>query len=297
MFNWLIELFETIWNWITGGGGGGDAPIRIMGKKLCMPLFYPKLNGDINGTWNYFALSAEERQRCRDKIKSMAKGGEVPCLTALLTPNECTGGLWESFPTINQAGLSRVQSICQETVEDGVAIGVTLYVDDPSGSMPKWWEITNATYQAAWSQVWNEIKPHVSFVTLSIETNEKASSVGQIQHCIMLMQNAMPGAQVYGTHMAINGAGLDGYRWNTASATPFNAGIILVENSWTISNGDQGMGDRQGVTGATKDWNMLATMVTASRVVMHEGNLHPTSTVCEAQRNFYRSKGAWGVGS
>ncbi|MDD5110854.1 MAG: hypothetical protein PHI63_06640 [Patescibacteria group bacterium] len=296
MWDAIVEFFKSIWEWIFGGGGN-DEPIRIMGKKLCMPLFYPMLNGHINGTWNYFALDDAERQRCRDKIKSMSKGGEVPALTALLTPNECTGGLWTTFPTINAAGLDRVKSICRETVEDGVAIGVTLYNDDPGPRDPKWWEITNTTYQAAWAMVWEQIKNFVSFVTLSIESNEKTTSVGMLQHAIHLMEQAMPGAQAYGTHMAINGRGLNGYCWNKGANTPANASIILVENSWTISNGDQGMGDRQGVAGAQRDWDALMNLAEASRCVMHEGNLHPESDICEAQRDFYRSRNAWGVGA
>jgi len=285
-----MKRISKIWNWIVSWFRGGEVKaVKIIGKKLCMPLFYPGVSGGTDGTWNYLSKSETDRKYCRDQIKAVAVRGEQPAIAFLLSPSDEAGRIWNPFPALNQSALKLVREAMRELCEENIAVFVTLYNDDPAGSMPKWWEIES--YKVAWGEAWKEVGQYVSGCILSIESNERTSSVGQLQHRIQIMSEAMPGAQIYGTHMAYLGRGLPGYQWASVATTPVNAGIILVENSWQPQAGDSA-----GVEGVRREWDGAAKLVDMRKVVWHEYNYNPGGETCKAQREFFRSREQWGVG-
>jgi hypothetical protein len=285
----MSDFFERLWAWILSLFGGEPKAIRITGKTLCMPLFYPRHGGGVDGTWNYLSKSPAAQKYCREQVKAVAVRGEQPAITFLLAPSNEAGNIWAPFPNLDPAAVARAKAAIRELVEDGIAVLVTLYNDDPSGSMPRWWEIDR--YVSVWAQLWLEIRRYVSGCILSIESNEHTSNVKQLQHCIYCMAQAMPGAEAYGTHLQWKGGGQGGYRWNSAAATPNNATILLVENSWQPQ-----AGDRVGVSGVRREWDEVRAAVPLAKVIWHEFNYNPRGPVDQAQRAFFRSRDQWGVG-
>lgn len=258
-----------------------------LGGRLFMPLFYLDLRNKIASTWNYLAKELTEQQHCRARIKALCANGETPAITFLVTTGE-GGNLWLSFPgVLNEPAVDAAASAMRELCADGIAVIPCLYVDDPSGSMPRWWEI--ASHRDGLKQLHERIGRYVSGYLVSIEQNERARDVYQIEDAIEAMQSAMPGAQVYGTHLQWTGGG--SYRWQGGRSTPANAGIIVAEASWQPQQGDS-----RGVDGVRRDIDAMAGNVDMSKIVYQEFNINPTSETNAKQREFLRSRAMWGQG-
>jgi hypothetical protein len=288
----MSDIIEAIIMWIKKLFGWEPEPeaIRIEdGQHLYMPLFHTKIDGSANGTWNYLGLSDDDRAHCRAQLKSGAVDGEVPAISFCLTPNDLSGGLWTAFPVVSLEGLAVVKAKLEELVKDGIAAMPCLYVDDPTGDMPRWWEISK--YGDGWAQIHAEIGHLCTGYILSIENNERASSVHHMAGCVDHMRRLMPGVQFYGTHLQWLGAGQAGYRWSGNTSTPTNLDLILVETTWHPNQGDN-----VGVAGLAKELTNIIRACPGKRLVIHEYNLNPAGAVCAQQRAYLRGQAVWGVG-
>jgi hypothetical protein len=288
----MSDILADIWDWIRRLFGWRPEPtaIRIAdGQHVYMPLFYAKANGQAEGTWNYLALDDAHRAQCRAQILAGAVDGEVPAITFCLTPNDLTFGLWGTFPALNPDGLPVLRVRLEELIADGIAAMPCLYIDDPVGSMPRWWDI--AKQPDCWRAIHDAIGHLVTGYILSIESNERTSSVHQLASCVDTLRTLMPGVQYYGTHLQWQGAGQNGYRWTGNTSTPTNLDIILVETTWHPMQGD-----RVGVDGLSKELTGVVRACPGKRLVIHEYNLNPAGVVCAKQRYYLRGQGVWGVG-
>jgi len=249
--------------------------IDVTGKKLCMPLFYPKPNGTVDATWNYLSKSPADREWCRQKIKATAVSGEVPAIAFLLTPNNEGGNLFlqVSPGAVNVANLEAAAERMKELCKDGIAVFVVLYTDDKA---PRWWEIS--AHIPGWIIVWDKIKPYVTGCILSIESTEKGNYL-KVQDGIAKMQAAMPGAQLYGTHQQWH------TNWYSAGDTPANATVLLCETSNKPS-------DNPGMNLLKANVNGMIAAAGAGRLVIHEYFFYPTVE----QREWLRGQGLKGVG-
>ena len=283
-----MNILKAILSWILGLFGGEPKAIKVSGKLLFMPLFMPDSDGKTLSTWPYLSMPYGQQKRVRGRIKGMAKFVEQPAIALLLNPNNEAGHIWNEFPNVHKENLATAAQALRELVEDGIAVFATLYNDDPSGSMPRWWEIEK--YPAAWSEINKAIGSYVTGYILSIETNERCESVGQLQHCIYLMSIAMPGVELYGTHLQWKAAGA-GYRWCDKGSTPYNAQIILAENSWQPQRGDAA-----GLAGVQREYGEIARAVDMGKVVMHEYGLNMSGKVFQTQRDWLRDQNVKGIG-
>lgn len=252
-------------------------PVDVRGR-LFVPLFYRDTRGKLDSTWGYLSKPYTEQAHFRDWLLRSAAPGETPAITFLLTPNREGGNLWARFPgELSASAVSAAKVAIEELVRDGIAVIPCVYVDDPSGDMPRWWDIGQhvdglATLHAA-------IGGLVSGYIVSIEQNERARSKAQIEDTIDKLRRYMPGRQVYGTHLQHRGAGA-GYQWIVGNDTPRNADIIVAEASWNPDRGDS-----VGVEGIRRQIDMLrAGGIELGKVVLQEYNLNPGSPVAEQQR-------------
>jgi hypothetical protein len=281
--NWLTDL----WNWflsLLGGDPVVTRPIEIIGHCF-MPLFLRDLAGRIVMTWNYLSMSDAEKQNVRRQIKSGAKSGETPAICFCLSPANINGGLLpDSMSGITDAALDVLEAKCKELVADGIAVFLCLYVDD---ALPRWMEIEK--HRAIWTRIHGRIAKYVTGYILSIETNEYANNLGQIEGCLTVIQSAMPDVYFYGTHLqwtANNGR----YQWRGISSVPKNANIILAEYSY-----DPHQGDAIGIETFKNQCLAIQNANPGVKIVHHEYNVNAGSAKMEAQRAFLREAGVWGV--
>lgn len=279
--NWLIDFVRRVWNAIFGGG---NSPVKI-GDHCFMPLFYRNLTGGIDMTWNYLSKSDSEKQHLRNYIKANSTSDETPTIAFCLTPQSINGGLVDDkMLAVTDGMLDYLEAKCKELVKDGVAVFPCLYVDD---LVPRWYFIEQ--HQAIWRRIHDRIKNYVTGYILSIETNEEANNVGQLQGCIEVMRVAMPDAAFYGTHLQFR-ANNGRYTWQGGASTPQNANIILVEYSWNPHRGDAA-----GVDGLQREFAAIMGASPNLKMVHHEYNVQFDSAVGNAQREMLRAWGAWGV--
>ena len=275
-------------------------------KPVSMPLFYDNggiksIDGDymqkkyysnikagnVDSTWNYLSKSEAAKKKCREEIKATVKSGEVPGITFMISTEGC-GGTLSGFPNVTDEQIAQAKEMIKELCKEGFVTYACLYVDDPSGTMPKWWEIEK--HQVAWTRINNEIGKYISAYVLSIEQNEKANNKSHIEGTINAMKAYMPGAYFYGTHMMF-GQTSDRYSWVGGSSTPSNADFILLEAPWHPAQGDS-----QGINGIQNLYNNVRAKVGALKLIWHEYNLNPNGNINKQQREWLKTKGEWGVG-
>lgn len=273
----IIDFIRTIL-------GCDSRPIEI-GDHVFMPLFFRGLSGQINSTWNYLAMDDTEKRHLREYITANAKPGETPAICFCLTPSRISGGLIDDkMLAVTDGMLDYLEAKCKELLEDGIAIFFTLYVDDAA---PRWWEI--GMHQSVWKRVSERVGKYATGAILSIETNEHAAGVGQIDACIQIMRGLFPGRQHYGTHLQWL-ASNQKYQWRGGNTTPPSASVILVEYSW-----DPSRGDSVGVVGLEREYNAIMDAEDQARLAHHEYNLHAESGTAQKQREWLRNQNAWGV--
>ena len=159
---------------------------------------------NIDGTWDYLAKSESDRKRCREAILETCKNGETPaitfCLSAQAGNTSFAGKMWNNatFPNVDADGLKEVTDLIKELCREGIAVFPCLYSD---GGGPSWTKIGNANVMAGWKTVNDSIGQYVTGYVLSIESNEEAQSLDQLQKALAAMRTAMPGVPFMGTHM------------------------------------------------------------------------------------------------
>lgn len=279
--SWLTDIIEWLLSLFNGGGSSG--PVKI-GDHVFMPLFYRNTGGNPDSTWGYLSKSDAEREHLRNTIKSDAESDETCAICFCLTPDNINGGLiGNSMAMVSEASLTVIEAHCKKLVESNIAVFICLYVDDPNGNMPRWWEIEK--HLNIWIAVHNRIKSYVTGYILAIESNEKGNQ-GSIQHCIQKMRDNLPGVDFYGTHLQWKSGGA--YSWSGGNA-PSNANIILMETRndphSDVSAGFV-MGDYNEVKGSNPNLNFI----------VHEYNLNVDSSNFKATRAALRNSNAWGVG-
>jgi len=279
MWDWLID----IWHWLFG------KPDKMRLKdNICMPLFYSGSSGNVLNTWTYLNMSHSGQEQCRRMIKAAARSWETPAITFLLSPSNEAGGIFdEPFPTINESDLEWACEAIEELVEDGIAVFPTLYTDD---KLPWWYDARD--HMAGWKRVHEVIGKHVNGYMLSIESEEQAASIGELQDRIQVMREVMPGVDYYGTHMHWKGKSKrSSYRWLGGSTTPENANLILAENSWHPNQGD-----RMGVEKLKIEAQAIIANNSGIKLVMQEYNMNPAGSIAQAQREALRELKPFGVG-
>jgi hypothetical protein len=279
--NWFVKYILFGWLW---GNDDDDAGKVEIGAHVFMPLFVRVTSGLI-ATWEYMARPDSERKQIRDYIKANAAPGETPAITFCLTPWNVNGHtIPDNMSDVNGFALGVIRAMCKELVQDGIAVFLTLYVDDAA---PRWMNIKD--HRAVWKKVHKEVKDLVSGAILSIESNEHAIFKADIEKCIAVMQEIMPGFDYYGTHLQWGASGR--YRWTGGSSTPSNANIILAENTW-----DPQRGDAAGVSKIRSEWQSIRASEQRVKLVAHEYNLNAGGTTEKAQRAELRAQGIWGIG-
>ncbi len=279
---WLIDLFVALWQAIFG------KPDRVSIKgRVCMPLCYIRVDGRMGMTWDYLNKASGDQEQMRWHQKQIAQDDETPACAFLLSPPQEAGMIFDPWPTVNEANLTAARDAIKALVDDGIAVFACLYTDDKA----PWWCDIRANMDP-WRRVNEVIGPHVNGYLLSIESNEQARSIGQLQDCIAAMEEAMPGADYYGTHLQWNKkSNLGGYRWLGGASTPFNASLILAECSWNPS-----AGDKQNFEAMKKEVQAIIANETVAKLCIHEYNLNPAGAVIAAQRTMLRELSPWGVG-
>ena len=281
--DWLMDII----NWLLSLIGIGPVvwkPVTI-GSHCYMPLFVPGMNGGIKMSWDYLSYSSDEKKHFRNHIKADAASGETPAICFCLTPRNVNGGLLENnMLAVGDDALSVLESRCQELVKAGIAVFPCLYVDD---SVPRWWEIEK--HIGIWIRISNQIKKYITGVILSIESNEMANNVGQLEGCINVMRNVFPEMEYYGTHLQFRSGGK--YSWTGGNSTPKNANIILAEYSWNPHNGDT-----VGLDKFKNEYYAIQRANPTLNWISHEYNVNSESTVAKMQRQFLRDQNAWGIG-
>ena len=309
MFTKISLSLLMVGLFLTAGCITEPSAIKI-DKPISMPLFYDnggvrlasKANensymqcryfsnikaSSLDGTWNYLSKSEAGRKKCREQIKAVTKSSEIPAITFLLSRNGESGPLG-GFPNVTDDQINQAKELIKELVEDGIAVFPCLYVDDPSGSIPRWTEIEK--HASTWARVHNGIGRYVTGYVLSIESNELANNVEQLRGCINVIRVYMSGVDYYGTHMMFgNSSGR--YSWTGGSSTPSNADFILLEAPWHPNQGDA-----QGLTGIQNLYNNVKPKVGGLRVIWHEYNLNPPGPINLQQRDWLKTKDEWGVG-
>ena len=279
-----MSIFEAIWNWIKSIFHGSDSPIKI-GDHCYMPLFPRRADGGLEMTWNYLSWPTTMQAEIRSWIKSHKASNETPAITFCLTPRNINGGLIENdMNGLTPEKLNVLEDRCKELVKAGIAIFPCLYVDD---SEPRWWQIKK--HVIAWQTIHGKIGKYVTGYILSIESNEKAKSVGQLNDCINTMMVNMPGVDFYGTHLqwtANNGR----YSWKGGASTPNIANIIFVEYSW-----DPNKGNKIGVNKMENEFNAITAAEKRVKLCHQEFNVDATGSVGKKQTEMLRRKKAWGI--
>ena len=137
----MSDFFQSIIDWIVSLFGGASDPkaIEVTGP-VCMPLFYLNAEGKMDSTWNYLSKSPEARNFCRDHVKSVTVDGEQPAIAFLLSSSGNDGGIFSTFPTLNQPNLDDAKNSIIELLDDDIAAFGCLYTDDAN---PRWWAIGN----------------------------------------------------------------------------------------------------------------------------------------------------------
>lgn len=289
----LTALLVAGFWWIVkhlGGHPPNPKAVDIRGKKLCVPLFYIDADGDITSTWNFLVKSKAHREAFYKFAKSIRAKGEVVGCAFLLTPPGASG-MWLAFPvSLNKDGVAAARLVLREMSENGVAALATLYTDDDE---PRFWHIKE--HLAGWAQLDFRVGELLSACLLSIESNEYAGSIGELQDYIEQIRRAMPTVGVYGTHL--QWATRTPYSWNNAHSTPANADLILGEAPWHISKDRPDEGEDQGAGGIER-WvkAMRDGGVDLNKVVLHEFNIKPGTKTSDAQREAGRRLGVRGVG-
>lgn len=255
-----MNFFEAIWNWILSLFGQGTLKAIEIDNSMFMPLFVI-IDGKVKGTWDYLAWTVTEQKQCRDQIKSGCVNDEIPAITILAQVD-------------GDYGKERIT----ELVEDGIAVFICLYIDDPGGSQRRWWEIESHT--ELWKTMNDEIGDLVSGYILSIESTEKGD-YRRVENAINVMKDCCSGAQFYGTHLQW------GTRWSSSSNTPSNADIILVETTWHPANGASVKIEKF----REEIYDIMAAAGT-SRLVIHEYAFNPTAE----QRAWLREQKLLGIG-
>jgi len=275
-------MWKRFVNWLRSLFGNKPDRVKIKGR-VCMPLFYPRDGGGVRMTWDYLNKSSQEQDECRWWIKHYTIEGETPAIAFLLTPPNEAGMIFNPWPTIDKDALETARYAIEKCVKDGIAVFPVLYTDDK----PPWWYDIPINMDAWW-HVHEAIGKHVNGYMLSIETNEQARDVGQIQDCIQAMREAMPDVDYYSTHLQWTGKGA--YRWLGGDTTPTNANLILVETSWPPQSGD-----KMGYEMLKNEVIAIAVNNPNTHICLHEYNWS-CSKVNEAQRNMLRNMNLWGVG-
>ena len=263
--------------------------VRSASDSFMQERYFSKRNittRGLDGTWNYLSKSEAGRKKCREQIKAATKSGEIPAITFLISRNGESGPLG-SFPNVTDDQINQAKELIKELVKDGIAVFPCLYVDDPSGSMPRWTEIEK--HAPSWARVHNGIGKYVTGYVLSIESNELANNAEQIRGCINVIRVYMPGVDYYGTHLMWGASGR--YTWTGGSSTPSNADFILLEAPWHPNQGDA-----QGLRGIQNLYNNVKPRVGGLRLIWHEYNLNPGGTIIQQQREWLKTKDEWGVG-
>ena len=121
----MSDLFERLWAWILSLFGGEPKAIKIKGKTLCVPLFYPRQGGGVDGTWNYLSKSPAPQKYCREQVKAVAVRGEQPAITFLLAPSNEAGNIWAPFPNVDAGALAIAKA--RSSASRGAA---TLFADE-----------------------------------------------------------------------------------------------------------------------------------------------------------------------
>ncbi|MDD5417152.1 MAG: hypothetical protein PHU12_04215 [Candidatus Aenigmarchaeota archaeon] len=273
MWQWLVEMILRLF---------GIEPDKVSIKgRVSMPLFYPKDGGGVCMTWDYLNKTEHQQDVCRWWIKHLTADGETPAIAFLLSPPQEAGTIFLPWPTVHEANLELATQAIKKCVDDGIAVFPVLYTDDKA---PWWYDIR----KVCWSQVHESIGKHVNGYILSIETNEVAQSVGQIQDCIAAMEEQMPGVEYYGVHLQWNKTGR--YRWLGGDSTPFNANLILAETSWHPRDGD-----KAGFEKLKAETQAIIANNPNTKICLHEYNWS-NSTINEAQRAMLRELDLWGQG-
>jgi hypothetical protein len=294
MFAHLIAIAAAVWAWLRKASpipiGDPTAP-KISGKLLC-PCFASGVNGRVLGVWDLLGLDAANQDAVLASLKRYAARGEIPMAAFLLTPNEVAGKLFVRFPDIlDEARCATAEAFFKRALKAGVALAPTLYCDDPDPRRgdPCWFQL--ADHKAGWRVFFDRYSKYFSAVFLSVETNERAASRGQVDGLIdLLRREVAPGLQAYGTH-------LDWGAHNVDAVRPGNADLILFEGPWLIARGMEHVGDARGVNGV-RAWidSMKARGVDLGKAVIHEFNMRPDGEIVKAQRDAGREAGLRGVG-
>jgi hypothetical protein len=279
---WEFIKKYILFGWLWDNGGETDK-VEI-GDHIFMPLFC-RIASRVVGTWDYMARNDAERKQMRDYIKTNAAPGETPAITYCLTPYNVNGHtIDDDMRDVTSFALGVIRAMCEELVNDGIAVFLCLYVDDAA---PRWMNI--ADHRKVWQKVHKEVNGLASGYILSIETNEKAIFKADIENSIAVMREVFPGAEFYGTHLQWGAGGR--YRWTGGSSTPSNANIIFVENSW-----DPHKGDAAGVYRIRSEWQSIRAAEQRVKLVAHEYNINAGGAIEKAQRAELRSQGIWGIG-
>ena len=279
--SWLTDLFNWVLSWF--GGGRSIRPVEI-GEHCYMPLFYRNLGGRIDMTWNYLSKSDPEKQHLRDHIKLNAANGETPATCFCLTPQNINGGVILDNMSVTDGMLDYLEAKCKELVEDGIAVFLCLYVDDMA---PRWWEIEKHT--ATWSRIYNRVRKYVTGYVLSIEANEYANNVGQLDGCIKVMRAFMPGADYYGLHLqwkASNGH----YAWRGISSVPTSANLVLAEYTHNPNNGNAISEDA-----FRRQCQAIQEANPGVNIVHYEFNVDSMGIRGKRLTEILREEGVWGV--
>lgn len=277
----MKELIWELLDWLKEKLGMRNA-VDASGK-LFIPLFFNGASG-LCSTWPYLAMGDADRQAFRDYVKREAKSGETPAICFLLTPHKEGGYILSDDMIVNPMRVKAATEKIKELVREGIAVFCCLYTDDDN---PRWWLISD--HVPAWKAVHKAFGRYVSGYCLSIETNEYAKSVGQLEGCIDVMRAAMPDAQHYTTHLqwkSDNGK----FCWRGESSRPQNITCLLVENSWQPQRGDT-----VNVGGLEREFNEIERADGRIKKIWHEFNINPAQ-IMQKQRDLLRSKNPFGVG-
>lgn len=281
-----MNFLQTFWRWLMDLLGVEPRAIHVSGRVF-MPLFYVNLSGRVDSTWDYLSKSFGEQKHCRAEIKRLAKPGEQAAIVFLLTPPDEAGLIFSPFPVLNDGNVKTAIAAIKALLKDDIAVFACLYADDRA---PWWYNIYSHIEAGAWGRLHEKIGRYVTGYILSIETNEKAENVGQIERAIVSMKNAMPGAQFYGTHLQWKGKSeISNYRWQSQATTP-NCDLILWEGSW-----DPHDGDAIGVDGLQREYRDVYSHIFV-RLLWNEYNFNPAGETNRKQREYLREQKAWGVG-
>jgi len=289
--NFFVIIFTAIAEVLRWLFGGKRDKVELK-DHIFTSLFFPRpggpyVNGTVDGTWGYLNLTKNQQADCRKYIKANAADGETPAILFLLTPSAEAGMIFNPFPTVDANNLKRATEAIELLVKDGIAVFPTLYTDDQN---PVWWDIEH--HRIGWSTVHAAIGKHVNGYVLSIEGNERVTTLAKLEACITSMRTHLPGVDYYCAHMQFNSKSTkSSYRWNNQATVPKNIDILFVENSWPPQRGDT-----VGLAKAKSEYLTINGAIPANiKRVFHEYNINPSSNVYKEQRQFLRDRQPFGV--